>query len=170
MPSYAKFLKYILANKRKLKDHMTMNLTESWYVLVQNKISSKIKDPESFSTSCIIDDISFHKDLCDPDASINLMSFFVFRKLGLCERKPTRCHYNWWKINYLKAYLKVKRDKKYEFVRCKPISIHIVDQKDMHIIIKEHLGVGLIKKRISPYNNPCFLIRNHSEIKRNKSN
>ncbi|XP_075515848.1 uncharacterized protein LOC142550655 [Primulina tabacum] len=89
MPSYAKFLKDILANKRKLEDHMTINLTENCSVLVQNKILSKLKDPGSFSIPCVIGDIVFHKALCDLVASINLIPLSVFRKLGLGEPKPT---------------------------------------------------------------------------------
>ncbi|XP_073154031.1 uncharacterized protein [Henckelia pumila] len=52
MPSYSKFLKEILSNKRKLEEHALVILTES--------------------------------------ASINLMSYSVFRKLGLGEPKSTR--------------------------------------------------------------------------------
>ncbi|XP_073137635.1 uncharacterized protein [Henckelia pumila] len=52
MPSYAKFLKEILASKRKIEEHAMA--------------------------------------LCDLGASINLMSFSVFRKLGMGEPKPTR--------------------------------------------------------------------------------
>ncbi|XP_075523994.1 uncharacterized protein LOC142556419 [Primulina tabacum] len=44
MPRYVKFLKDILANKRKLKDHMTVNLIENCSALVQNKIPPKLKD------------------------------------------------------------------------------------------------------------------------------
>ncbi|XP_075492505.1 uncharacterized protein LOC142530560 [Primulina tabacum] len=90
MPSYAKFLKDILDNKRKLEDHMTVNLTENCSALVQNKIPPKLKDPGSFSIPCTIGDVVFHKALCDLGASINLMPFSVFRKLGLGEPKPTR--------------------------------------------------------------------------------
>ncbi|XP_073313433.1 uncharacterized protein [Primulina huaijiensis] len=89
MPSYAKFLKDILANKRKLEDHMTINLTENCSALVQNKIPPKLKDPGSFSIPCMIGDV-FHKSLCDLGASINLMPLSVFRKLGLGGPKPTR--------------------------------------------------------------------------------
>ncbi|XP_075473967.1 uncharacterized protein LOC142505026 [Primulina tabacum] len=48
MSSHAKFLKDILANKRKLEDHMTINLTENYSALVQNKIPPKLKDPGNF--------------------------------------------------------------------------------------------------------------------------
>ncbi|XP_073304099.1 uncharacterized protein [Primulina huaijiensis] len=90
IPSYAKFLKDILANKRKLKYHMMINLTENCSALVQKKIPPKLKDPGSFSIPCVIGDIVFHKALCDLGASINLMPLSVFRKLGLGEPKPTR--------------------------------------------------------------------------------
>ncbi|XP_073271527.1 uncharacterized protein [Primulina huaijiensis] len=90
MPSYAKFLKDILANKRKLEDHMTVSLTENCPSLVQNKIPPKLKDPGSFSIPCMIGDVVFHKALCDLGASINFMPLSMFRKLGLGEPKPTR--------------------------------------------------------------------------------
>jgi len=37
MPSYAKFLKGILSDKRKLKEHETVALTEECSVVIQNK-------------------------------------------------------------------------------------------------------------------------------------
>ncbi|XP_075473564.1 uncharacterized protein LOC142504581 [Primulina tabacum] len=90
IPSYAKFLKDILENKRKLEDHMMVNLTENFSALVQNKIPPKLKDPWSFSILCMIGDVVFHKALCGLGASINLMPLSVFRKLGLGEPKPMR--------------------------------------------------------------------------------
>ncbi|XP_073270202.1 uncharacterized protein [Primulina huaijiensis] len=80
----------ILANKRKLEDHMTVNLTENCSALVQNKIPQKLKDLGSFSIPCMIGNFVFPKALCDLGANINLMPLSVFRKLGLGEPKPTR--------------------------------------------------------------------------------
>ncbi|XP_073121648.1 uncharacterized protein [Henckelia pumila] len=90
IPSYAKFLKEILSNKRKLEEHAMISLTENCSALVQNKIPPKQKDPRSFSIPCVINDVQFHNALCDLGASINLMSYFVFRKLSLGEPKSTR--------------------------------------------------------------------------------
>ncbi|XP_073120177.1 uncharacterized protein [Henckelia pumila] len=90
MHSYAKFLKEILSNKRKIEAHAMVNLIENCSALVQNKIPLKLKDPGSFSIPCVIGNISFHKALCDLGVSINLMSFYVFRKLGMGEPQPTR--------------------------------------------------------------------------------
>ncbi|XP_073120506.1 uncharacterized protein [Henckelia pumila] len=90
MPSYAKFLKEILSNKKKLEEHAMISLTENCSALVQNKIPPKKKDPGSFYIPCVINDVQFQKALCDLGASINLMPYFVFRKLSLGETKSTR--------------------------------------------------------------------------------
>ncbi|XP_073136991.1 uncharacterized protein [Henckelia pumila] len=90
MPSYAKFLKEILSKKRILEEHAMISLTKNCSALVQNKIPPKQKDPESFFIPCVINDVQFHKALCDLGASINLMSYSVFRKLSLGEPKSTR--------------------------------------------------------------------------------
>ncbi|KAL2471180.1 Uncharacterized protein Adt_39316 [Abeliophyllum distichum] len=47
MPSYAKFMKDILANKRKLEEHETVMLTEECSAILQNKLPPKLKDPGS---------------------------------------------------------------------------------------------------------------------------
>ncbi|XP_073153028.1 uncharacterized protein [Henckelia pumila] len=90
MPNYANFLKEILSNKKKLEEHAMISLTENCSALVQNKIPPKQKDPRSFSVPCVINDVQFHKALCDLGASINLMSYSVFRKLSLGEPKSTK--------------------------------------------------------------------------------
>jgi len=48
MPSYAKFLKDVLSNKRKLEEHETVALTEECSAAIQNKLPAKLKDPDSF--------------------------------------------------------------------------------------------------------------------------
>ncbi|XP_073152098.1 uncharacterized protein [Henckelia pumila] len=45
MPSYAKFLKEILSNKRKLVDFETVKLSEECSAILQNKLPLKLKDP-----------------------------------------------------------------------------------------------------------------------------
>ncbi|GKU88763.1 hypothetical protein SLEP1_g2989 [Rubroshorea leprosula] len=89
MPSYAKFLKEILANKRKLEEFEMVKLNEECSAILQNKLPPKLKDPMSFSIPCIIGHVNFDKALCDLGTSINLMPFHVFRKLGLGEPSPT---------------------------------------------------------------------------------
>ena len=89
MPSYAKFLKEILSNKRKLEEHETVMLTEECSAILQNKLPTKLKDPGSFTIPCTLGHFYFDKALCDLDTSINLMPLSIFKKLGLGEVKPT---------------------------------------------------------------------------------
>ncbi|XP_010276569.1 PREDICTED: uncharacterized protein LOC104611284 [Nelumbo nucifera] len=90
MPHYAKFLKEILANKKKLGDVATVALNEECSAILLNKLPHKLKDLGSFTIPCTIGSLKIEKALCDLGASINLMPYLVFKKLGLDERQPTR--------------------------------------------------------------------------------
>ncbi|XP_075099105.1 uncharacterized protein LOC142175985 [Nicotiana tabacum] len=87
MPSYAKFLKEILSNKRKLDEVSVVMLTEKCSVILQNKLPQNLGDPDSFTISCTLGGVYFEKALCDSRASINLMPFSIFIKLNLGEMK-----------------------------------------------------------------------------------
>ncbi|KAL5577699.1 hypothetical protein UlMin_019398 [Ulmus minor] len=89
MPKYAKFLKEVLSNKRKLEANEKVMLTKECSAILQRKLPPKLKDPRSFTIPCTIGDFNFDKVLCDLSASINLMRLSIFRKLGLGEVKPT---------------------------------------------------------------------------------
>ena len=89
MPSYAKFLKEILKNKRKLEDFKTMKLNEECSAILLNKLPQKLKDPGSFTIPCTIGSINFDKALCDLGANINLMPLSILQKLGLKEPTPS---------------------------------------------------------------------------------
>ena len=77
MPSYVKFLKEILKNKRKLEDFETVKLNEECSAILLNKLPQKLKDPGSFTISCTIGSINFDNALCDLGASINLMPLSI---------------------------------------------------------------------------------------------
>jgi len=87
MPKFGKFMKVILRNKKKLEDNETVMLNEECSAILLNKLSSKLKDPGSFSIPCKIGSCQFKKTLCDLKASINLMSLSLFRMLGLGDAK-----------------------------------------------------------------------------------
>ncbi|XP_070014122.1 uncharacterized protein [Nicotiana sylvestris] len=89
MPSYARFLKEILSNKRKLEDLGVIELIENCSAIIQNTLPKKLGDPGSFAIPCTLGGIYFEKALCDSGASINLMPFSIFRKLNLGEIKAT---------------------------------------------------------------------------------
>ncbi|XP_010246432.1 PREDICTED: uncharacterized protein LOC104589722 [Nelumbo nucifera] len=90
MPHYAKFLKEILANKRKLGDMATVALNEECSAILLNKLPQKLKDPGSFTIPFTIGSLKINKALCDLGANINLIPYSVFKKLGLSEPRPTR--------------------------------------------------------------------------------
>ncbi|KAK4383735.1 putative enzymatic polyprotein [Sesamum angolense] len=72
----------------------------------------------------------------------------------------------WWDRNKIEATLKIKEECKYEYVRYKPIQMNMEDKKDMQIIIKEHISLGLIEPGISAYSSLGFLIKMESESKK----
>ncbi|KAL5827616.1 hypothetical protein ACOSQ3_019455 [Xanthoceras sorbifolium] len=89
MPTYVKFLKEIISNKRRFEDFETVTLTEECSAIILNKLSPKLKDPGSFTIPCTIGNTKFGNALCDLGASINLMPFSVFKKLGWGKVKST---------------------------------------------------------------------------------
>ncbi|XP_038896305.1 uncharacterized protein LOC120084575 [Benincasa hispida] len=88
MPSYVKFLKDILANKRKIGENEMVALTYECSALFQN-IPTKMKDPESFTLPCSIGGKEVRNALCDLGASINLMPSLIFKKLNIGNARPT---------------------------------------------------------------------------------
>ena len=89
MPSYVKFMKDILSQKRRLADFETVNLSEECSATLQRKLPQNLKDPGSFTIPCTIGNAIFERALCDLGASINLMPLSIFKRLGLGEARPT---------------------------------------------------------------------------------
>ncbi|XP_048228790.1 uncharacterized protein LOC125369768 [Ricinus communis] len=85
MPRYAKFLKEILSNKRKSKDLVIVNLNGECSVILQNKLPEKKRDPGSFNVPCVFGNLPISNSLADLGASINLMPYSLFTKLGLVD-------------------------------------------------------------------------------------
>ncbi|CAH9118029.1 unnamed protein product [Cuscuta europaea] len=88
IPSYAKFLKGIISNKKRLEEFKTMALTEECSAIIQNKLPPKLKDPGSFTIPCSIGNVGEVRSLCDLGASINLMPYSLFKK-AKCGGTPT---------------------------------------------------------------------------------
>ncbi|KAK5786136.1 hypothetical protein PVK06_040765 [Gossypium arboreum] len=90
MPTYAKFLKELLTNKRKFEELSTVELNEECSAILQNKLPTKLKDLGSFTIPCLISSLNVENTLPDLGASINLMPYKMFKQLGLGEPKLTR--------------------------------------------------------------------------------
>ncbi|KAL5556754.1 hypothetical protein UlMin_038990 [Ulmus minor] len=61
MPKYAKFLKEVLSNKRRLEGNEKVMLTEECSAILQRKLPQKLKDPGSFTIPCTIGDFEFDR-------------------------------------------------------------------------------------------------------------
>ncbi|XP_048427303.1 uncharacterized protein LOC103956534 [Pyrus x bretschneideri] len=89
IPSYAKFLKDVCTKKKKLLDSKKVILTEQCSAVLLHKLPPKKKDPGSFTISCTIGNCDFSSALIDLGASVNLMPYYVFKRLGEGELKLT---------------------------------------------------------------------------------
>ena len=89
MPLYAKFLKDILSEKRKIAEEGIVNLIATCNAVIKRGLPEKMKDPRSFTIPCTIGEFEFQKALCDSGASINLMPYSIAKKLSLGEITPT---------------------------------------------------------------------------------
>nr|XP_009625147.1 uncharacterized protein LOC104116068 [Nicotiana tomentosiformis] len=89
VPKYAKDIKDIVENKRKLTEFETVALTKECSSRIQSKLPQKLEDPGSFTIQISIGKHTVGQDLCDLGVSINLMPLSVFRQLGLGEPHPT---------------------------------------------------------------------------------
>ncbi|GJS42768.1 DNA-directed DNA polymerase [Tanacetum coccineum] len=90
MPKYAKFQKGLLSNKARLEEACTITMNERCSTVLLNKLPSKEKDPGSFTIPCDIGHLHIDNALVDLGASISLMRYTMYEKLGLRETKPTR--------------------------------------------------------------------------------
>ncbi|GJW45180.1 DNA-directed DNA polymerase [Tanacetum coccineum] len=90
MPKYAKFLKGLLSNKTRLEEACTVTMNKRCSAVLLNKLPSKEKDPGSFTIPCDIGHLPTDNALADLGASISLMPYTMYEKLGLGEPKPAR--------------------------------------------------------------------------------
>ncbi|GKB96090.1 hypothetical protein Tco_0982227 [Tanacetum coccineum] len=90
IPKYAKFLKGLLTNKARLEEACTITINERCSAVLLNKLLSKEKDPWSFTIPYNIGQLHINNALADLGASISLMPYMMYKKLGLGEPKATR--------------------------------------------------------------------------------
>ncbi|XP_023760500.2 uncharacterized protein LOC111908946 [Lactuca sativa] len=80
---YAKFLKELYTNKRKLKGNEKILMNENASTVLQTKFSPKCKDPGMFTVPCKIGDVTFSSSMLDLCASINVMPYSVYESLNV---------------------------------------------------------------------------------------
>nr|GEU47512.1 reverse transcriptase domain-containing protein [Tanacetum cinerariifolium] len=89
IPKYQKMLKALLSNKEKLLELANTPLNENCSAVILKKLPEKLGDPGKFLILYGFSELKC-KALVDLGASINLMSHFVWKKLGLPELISTR--------------------------------------------------------------------------------
>ncbi|XP_043807659.1 uncharacterized protein LOC122722072 [Manihot esculenta] len=85
IPKYAKFLKDLWTNKRKLYGHEKIKVGENVSVVLQRKFPQKYKDKGMFVISRKFGNLEIKKAMCDLGASINIMPLSVYLSLDAAD-------------------------------------------------------------------------------------
>jgi hypothetical protein len=94
VPTYAKYLRDILNNKRPLPSTEMIKLIEECIVAIINRSPVKKKDPGCPTIECLIGSENFENALCDLGASVSVMPKKVFDELSYSTLTQHRCVYN----------------------------------------------------------------------------
>ncbi|GJT56730.1 reverse transcriptase domain-containing protein [Tanacetum coccineum] len=87
----SKVLKDILSNKAKLENAASsVTLSKECSAAIQKNLPQNKRDPGSFTLPCLIGTMPVKNASADLEASINLMPYSLFLKLGISELKPTK--------------------------------------------------------------------------------
>jgi hypothetical protein len=89
VPSYAKYIKDIINNKRPLPSIEVVKLTEECSAPIFNCLPKKKKDPGCPTITCSIGAQQFDHALCDLGASVSVMTKVVFDQLNYTHLAPT---------------------------------------------------------------------------------
>ena len=89
IPSYAKFLIDLSIVKRKLGVNKDAFMTEQSTSLIRKNLPPKYKDPGSSTISSVVGNSKLGNALVDLGASVNLLTYSVYVKLGLGELELT---------------------------------------------------------------------------------
>ncbi|XP_066166978.1 uncharacterized protein [Oryza sativa Japonica Group] len=89
VPTYARYLKDILNNKRSLPTTEVVKLTKQCSNLILHKLPEKKKDSRCPTITCSIGAQQFDQALCDLGASVSVMPKDVIDKLNFMVLAPT---------------------------------------------------------------------------------
>ena len=87
VPSYAKYIKDIINNKRPLPSTEVVKPTKECSAIILNRLPEK--DPRCPTIMCSIGTQQFDHALCDLGASISILPKTVFNKLNFTHLTPT---------------------------------------------------------------------------------
>ncbi|XP_071740566.1 uncharacterized protein [Rutidosis leptorrhynchoides] len=90
MPKYARFMKDLLTNRKKMESVSSVTLNVACTAVVTNQLPEKLEDSGCFTIPCLLRDLACMRALADLGASINLMPYSIYLKLAPRELRPTR--------------------------------------------------------------------------------
>ncbi|XP_071901075.1 uncharacterized protein [Coffea arabica] len=89
VPRYAKFLKYLCINRKKLRGDERIIVGENVSAVLQRKLPPKCGEPGMFTIPCKIGNTSIRNAMLDLGASINVMPKTIYVSLNLSPLKET---------------------------------------------------------------------------------
>ncbi|CAH9079820.1 unnamed protein product [Cuscuta epithymum] len=89
MPAYTKFLKELNTRRRRYEPNEKIFVSKAVSAVLQKDLPPKLEDPGSFIITINLGNSRTEKAMLDLGASINLMPYSVYLKLGLNELKTT---------------------------------------------------------------------------------
>ncbi|CAM8923321.1 unnamed protein product [Rhodiola kirilowii] len=88
-PTYAKFLKDIVSNRRVIEESSMVALNAECSAIVQSRMPKKMQDQGSFSIPISLGKIEIDRALCDLGASISLIPYSLYEKIDMGELHST---------------------------------------------------------------------------------
>jgi hypothetical protein len=92
VPTYVRYIKDIINNKRPLPTTEVVKLTEECSATILNQPPKKKEDPGCPTINCSIGTQYFGNALCDLGSSVSVMPKVVFDKLNFTYLTPTPMH------------------------------------------------------------------------------
>ncbi|GJR57467.1 hypothetical protein Tco_1499629 [Tanacetum coccineum] len=86
--NYAKQMKELLENKPRTEEDGEIRMNPRCSTLLQNHLPPKEQDPGSFILPCSIEKLDFKNALADLGASISIMPFSMYKRLGIGKLRP----------------------------------------------------------------------------------
>ncbi|CAN6723519.1 unnamed protein product [Malus baccata var. baccata] len=83
VPRYAKFLKELCTNRRRISTKEVVKVGENVSAILQRKLPPKCKDPGSFTIPCVIGNSRFESAMLDLGASTNVMPYSIYASMNL---------------------------------------------------------------------------------------
>ena len=90
IPQYNKFLKDVVAAKKKEMESMMILTHECSAIIQRLDVPEKLEDPGCFTLPCALGPMVFEKCLCDLGASVSVMPLSVAKKLGFTQYKKCK--------------------------------------------------------------------------------